>query len=91
MVNNKYQENISVEEITEYELSWFKGEIVVVDNLKTYIEIFPRLLGHKLLGFDTETKPTFKKGRKNSVSLLQLSTSDLACLFRINRIGFPGS
>ncbi len=90
MVNNKYQENISVEEITEYELSWFKGEIVVVDNLKTYIEIFPRLLGHKLLGFDTETKPTFKKGRKNSVSLLQLSTSDLACLFRINRIGFPG-
>jgi ribonuclease D len=89
MKNNKYQENISVEELAEYELSWFKGEIVLVDNLKTFHEVFPRLLGSDLLGFDTETRPTFKKGRKNSVSLIQLSTGDLACLFRINKIGIP--
>ncbi|MCX6326981.1 MAG: 3'-5' exonuclease domain-containing protein 2 [Bacteroidia bacterium] len=89
MVNNKYQENITVEEIAECELSWFKGEIVLVDNPKTYYEVFPRLLGSELLGFDTETKPNFKKGRKNSVSLIQLSTDNLACLFRINKIGFP--
>ena len=90
MVNNKYQENITVEELAGCELSWFKGEIVVVDNLKTYYEVFPKLLGSDLLGFDTETKPSFKKGRKNQVSLIQLSTGDLACLFRINKIGFPG-
>jgi ribonuclease D len=42
-----------------------------------------------MLGFDTETRPTFKKGRKNSVSLIQLSSGDLAFLFRINRIGIP--
>ena len=89
MENNKYQESISVEELAEFELSWFKGEIVLVDNLKTFHEVFPRLLESDLLGFDTETRPTFKKGRKNSVSLIQLSTGDLACLFRINRIGIP--
>jgi len=89
MVNNKYQENISVEELAGCELSWFKGKIVVVDNLKTYYEVFPKLLGSDLLGFDTETKPIFKKGGKNSVSLIQLSTGNLACLFRINKIGFP--
>lgn len=89
MADNKYQKNITVEEIAKYELSWFKGEIVLVDNLKTFYEVFPRLLGSSLLGFDTETKPTFRKGRKNTVSLIQLSTSDLACLFRINHIGFP--
>jgi ribonuclease D len=89
MENNKYQENISVEELAEFELSWFKGEIVLIDNLKTFYEVFPRLLGSDLLGFDTETRPTFKKGRKNSVSLIQLSTGDLACLFRINKIGIP--
>ena len=88
-MNNKYKENITVEELAEYELSWFKGEIVLVDNLKTFYEVFPRLLGSDLLGFDTETRPTFKKGRKNSVSLIQLSTEDLACLFRINKIGIP--
>ncbi len=42
-----------------------------------------------LLGFDTETRPTFKKGKKNKVSLIQLSTEDLACLFSINKIGIP--
>jgi ribonuclease D len=89
MVNNNYRENITSEELAECELSWFKGEIVMVDNLKTYSEVIPRLLGRDLLGFDTETKPTFKKGRKNSVSLIQLSTGNLACLFRINIIGFP--
>jgi ribonuclease D len=84
-----YKENITAEEIAEHELSWFKGEIVLVDNLNTFYDAFPRLIGSKLLGFDTETRPTFKKGRKNSVSLIQLSTGDLACLFRINKIGIP--
>jgi ribonuclease D len=84
-----YKENITVEELAEHDLSWFKGEIVLIDNLKTFYEVFPRLLGSNLLGFDTETRPTFKKGRKNAVSLIQLSTGDLACLFRINRIGIP--
>lgn len=84
-----YKENITVEEIAEHELSWFKGEIILVDNLKTFYEAFPKLLGSDLLGFDTETRPTFKKGKKNAVSLIQLSTESLACLFRINKIGIP--
>ncbi len=91
MVNNSYQENITSEEIAERELSWFKGEIIVVDNLQLYHEVFPRLLGTDLLGFDTETKPTFRKGKRNSVSLIQLSTDSVACLFRINKIGIPDS
>ncbi|MEI8225523.1 MAG: 3'-5' exonuclease [Bacteroidota bacterium] len=89
MVNNKYRKNIAADELALCELSWFKGEIVLVDNLKTFYEVFPRLLGSDLLGFDTETRPTFKKGRKNTVSLIQLSTGDFACLFRINKIGIP--
>jgi ribonuclease D len=84
-----YKENITVEELAEHELSWFKGEIVLIDNLKIFYEVFPRLLTSELLGFDTETRPTFKKGKKNEVSLIQLSTENLACLFRINKIGIP--
>lgn len=84
-----YAENISPEEIADKELEWFKGEIVVIEDLSTFKKVFPRLLGAKVLGFDTETKPSFKKGKKNKVSLIQLSTEDLACLFRINHIGLP--
>lgn len=89
MENKLYQETITVEEIAERELSWFNGETVLVDNMKTFNKVFPRLLGSDILGFDTETRPNFKKGKKNKVSLIQLATGDLACLFRINRIGLP--
>lgn len=89
MENRKYPELITSEEIAERELSWFKGEIVLVDDIKTFRRVIPRLQKAKILGFDTETKPSFRKGRKHKVSLLQLATSDLACLFRINRIGLP--
>ena len=90
MENNKiYQENITAEELAECELTWFRGEIVIVEDMETFREVFPKLLGSDLLGFDTETKPNFKKGRKNTVSLIQLSNEDIACLFRINKIGIP--
>ena len=88
-INNIYQENITVEELAELELSWFKDEIILVEDLKTFHEVFPKLSGARLVGFDTETRPNFKKGRQNSVSLIQLATEDKAFLFRINKIGIP--
>ncbi len=88
-MNNSYLENISPEELKEYDLSWFRGKIVVVDDPEKFRQIIPKLANQKVLGFDTETRPSFRKGRKNKVSLIQLSTDKLACLFRINRIGIP--
>jgi ribonuclease D len=89
ILSNLYKENITAEEIAECELTWFKGEIALVEDLRTFYEVFPKLLGSDLLGFDTETRPTFKKGGRNTVSLIQLSTADFAGLFRINKIGIP--
>jgi ribonuclease D len=88
-MDKTYRKNISAEEIKELDLSWFEGEIVVVDNFRTLNSVLPRILKSELLGFDTETKPSFKKGRNNKVSLIQLASKDLACLFRINKIGIP--
>jgi ribonuclease D len=88
-MSREFAENISVEEIRELELKWFDGEIVIVDTLSKYRSVIPRLMRSDILGFDTETKPSFKKGKKNKVSLIQLADKDLACLFRINRIGLP--
>jgi len=61
----------------------------MVDNLTVFRNVIPGLLKEKYLGFDTETKPSFRKGHKNKISLIQFSTSDTAYLFRINKIGFP--
>jgi ribonuclease D len=89
MMDNKFQETITAEEIQEFDLSWFKGEIIVVDNLKTFSKVLPLLRHEKILGFDTETRPSFKKGHRNKVSLIQLSSGNVAWLFRINKIGMP--
>jgi len=86
---NNYRESISPEELKDYDISWFRGKIVVVDNLKTFREVMPKLKKEKVLGFDTETRPSFRKGRKNKVSLIQLASGNIACLFRINIIGLP--
>ena len=88
-MNRKFAENIASEEMKELELRWFHREIALVDNPVEYRKVIKRIGGIKMFGFDTETKPSFRKGKQNSVSLLQLSTSDLACLFRIKRIGIP--
>ena len=88
-MEGKFQETITVEEIQDYELSWFKGRIVVVDNRETFKKVMPELMREKIIGFDTETKPSFRKGHRNKVSLIQLSTGKIACLFRINKIGLP--
>ena len=45
------------------------------------------LMTADILGFDTETRPSFTKGHQNKVSLLQVSTHDTCFLFRLNRFG----
>ncbi len=89
MVNNRYQENITAEEIASHELSWFKGEIVVVDNLQTYQEVFPRLLGSDLWVLILRQNRLLKKEEKTRFHLYSYLPVTLACLFRINKIGIP--
>ena len=45
------------------------------------------LLKQPILGFDTETKPAFKKGVSHKVALLQVATYDTCFLFRLNHTG----
>ena len=84
-----FRESITKEEITELPHRWFDGEIVVVDS-KEKVAISVEFLSKELiLGFDTETKPSFKKGVVNRVALLQLSVKNKAFLFRLHKIGLP--
>ncbi|MGD9993924.1 MAG: 3'-5' exonuclease [Salinivirgaceae bacterium] len=81
--------SISKEELNVLPIQSFEGEIVVIDYARDLKKILPYLLKQKVLGFDTETKPTFAKGKKNQVALLQLATEKSAFLFRINKMGLP--
>ncbi|WP_167618574.1 3'-5' exonuclease [Maribellus sediminis] len=84
-----FKESITNEELVEMPLKSFEGEIIVIDSIKKVRSAVKELSKHRIIGFDTETKPSFKKGVVNKVALLQLSTRNRAYLFRINLIGLP--
>lgn len=65
----------------------FEGRIIIILSEAEAEKAVDYLLGHDILGFDTETRPVFRRGRQNKVALLQVSTHDTCFLFRLNRIG----
>ncbi len=65
----------------------FPGEIIVVKTKEKADEAVSDLLSHSILGFDTETKPSFQRGQLHNVALMQVSTHDKCYLFRLNIIG----
>ena len=85
MTFNKF---VSKDEIKNYSIEKFTGKIHVIDKENSVLAAYSFLKKQKILGFDTESKPTFKKGVSSHVSLIQFSTNDQAFLFRINKIGF---
>ena len=83
-----YKIAISPEEIESLPLTSFTGEITVVGGIgKNFWKAIEYLKKQKMLGFDTETKPSFdNRSKHNGVALLQLSGEDKAYLFRVQKI-----
>ena len=61
-------------------------EIDTEDRARKAIDILRK---EKVVGFDTETRPSFTRGQGHKIALLQLSTNNMAYLFRLNKIGVP--
>lgn len=84
-----YRSKITKEEVNELPVDEFAGNIIVIDDMQKAEEAFKYLNTQKVIGMDTETKPSFKRGVVHKVSLLQIATRDVCYLFRLNKIGFP--
>ncbi len=69
----------------------FEGRIIVIQTEAEAEKAVDYLLTMPVLGVDTETRPSFRKGHVNKVALLQVATEDSCFLFRLNRIGLAGS
>lgn len=85
----QYTHTISKEEISLLEIEEFPGRIIVIDTEKDADKAVEYLLQFEAVGFDTETRPSFKKGTRYKISLMQISTDEACFLFRLNRIGIP--
>ena len=83
MIYNKFDKGL----IAALPRVLFEGRIVVILSPGETFKAVDYLLSHSILGIDTETRPSFKKGRVNMVSLLQVSTHHTCFLFRLNHTG----
>lgn len=83
--------SISKQQLAELPAAHFTGTITVVDNPEAVEKAIERLRKSDLIGFDTETRPSFKKGQTYHVALMQLSADEECFLFRLNKIGLPDS
>lgn len=86
-----YKETITPEELEKLPVAEFDGEIFLVEGQDETYQMAIEYLGkQKIIGFDTETKPSFTANTKrNSVALLQLSGRDKAFIFRLHALGLP--
>ncbi len=67
----------------------FPGDIHVIDSIFHVKEAVRVLMCHETVGFDTETRPSFRKGVVHKTALIQISTLDECFLFRTCKIGVP--
>ena len=80
---------ITKAEIAQMPIVQFPGRIFVIYTETDAEKAVAYLKSQQIVGVDTETRPSFKRGRSHKVALLQIATIDTCFLFRLNQIGMP--
>lgn len=86
--NSTFQDYVTPEEVNALPLIYYEGKTVLINDEGKIAQAVDEIREHQVLGFDTETKPSFKKGEFHHISLIQLAIPDKVFLFRINHSGF---
>lgn len=86
-----FKAHIEKSEINTMPTVVFEGRIITIDTAAAVEQAVKALSQESVIGIDTETRPSFRKGVQHEVSLLQLSTADTCFLIRLNRTGMPDS
>ena len=82
-IYNKFDKKL----ITDLPVAQFEGRIIVILTAGEAERAVNFLLSQPILGLDTETRPSFKRGHQHQVALLQVATDNICFLFRLNHIG----
>lgn len=83
-----YRRKLSNEDINALPIVRYEGEVRLVRRREELDEAVALLAREKLLGFDTETRPSFRKGPGNPPALVQLAARERIFLFQLAWIPF---
>lgn len=78
--------NISKEEVANLPIRRYEGEIVVVEDARALERAAAEIDAERVVGFDTETRPTFRVGESYPPALMQVATARLVYLFPLQRL-----
>lgn len=79
------------EQINSYPIAKYQGPIHVIRRPEQVELAVTELEGETLLGFDTETRPTFRAGQSYLPAVLQLAGEEAVYVFQLKHCGFPES
>lgn len=77
---------ITKTEINALPLARYEGKIHLITTEAAEISAINELKKETVLGFDTESRPSFKKGESYLPSLVQLASSQAVYLFQLNQL-----
>lgn len=81
-----FEKKIEKEVLEELQIRGYEGEVVLVNQDDEVEEAVVHLAKYDVLGFDTETRPAFKKGKRYQTALLQLASADKVFLFQLQKL-----
>ena len=87
MTHYDFKLSIPKDILAEMPLVEYDGPIQVIDDIESGRRGTAELSAEPIVGFDTETRPSFRKGRSYNVALVQISSPKVSCLFRVNKLG----
>jgi len=83
----QYPAKIDKDIVRELPVAQTDCEIEVIDSANEVATAVDCLMQEEVVGFDTETKPSFTHGKSNKIALMQISTAKKCFLFRLQMIG----
>ena len=84
-----YKFSITSEELNLLPLKTFEGKVSVITDAEKLEKVKLEIEKHEIIGFDTETRPSFKRGQIYKVALLQLAVPNKVFLIRLHHTGLP--
>jgi ribonuclease D len=77
---------ISHEELMALPILKYTGPVQVVATQAELRSALQEIRRERVVGFDTETRPTFRKGQSHAPSLVQIATNRKVSLFQLARL-----
>ena len=89
LLPNTFAPHIDKVAIQALPLTFFEGEVIVVDRPEMVADAAAYLRQYTVLGVDTEARPSFKRGVHYPTALVQIATLERCYLFRLTHVGMP--